>query len=43
MISLGFFRILELEFNDRVIFPMMQRFDIQAFENEFRMLNDQPF
>ena len=42
MISLGFFRILELEFNERLIFPMMQRFDFQASENEFMMLNDRP-
>jgi hypothetical protein len=32
MISLGFFRILELEFNERLILPAMQTLDMDAFE-----------
>jgi hypothetical protein len=38
MISLGFFRILELEFNERLILPMMQAFDMDAFEQELDAL-----
>jgi hypothetical protein len=40
MISLGFFRILELEFNERLIFPMMRSLDIEPLQNEQRKLQD---
>jgi hypothetical protein len=30
MISLGFFRILELEFNERLLLPMLDRLDLKA-------------
>jgi hypothetical protein len=38
MISLGFFRILELEFNERLIFPMMKTLDLEALEKDLNTL-----
>src|SRR5262249_15284021 len=38
MISLGFFRILELEFNERLIFPMMKTVDFKTLEDEYEKL-----
>lgn len=38
MISLGFFRILELEFNERLILPMLHAFDLDTFEQQFKIL-----
>jgi hypothetical protein len=38
MISLGFFRIVELEFNQRLVFPALQDIDLQALETELKRL-----
>jgi hypothetical protein len=36
--SLGFFRILELEFNERLIFPLVHQVDFAEFESLFETL-----
>jgi hypothetical protein len=41
MISLGFFRILELEFNERLIFPMVKSLDFEALNKELEALEKQ--
>ena len=38
MISLGFFRIAELEFNQRLVFPSLQSIDLTALETEMERL-----
>jgi hypothetical protein len=38
MISLGFFRIVELEFNERLIFPALENIDLEALETEMERL-----
>jgi hypothetical protein len=38
MISLGFFRVVELEFNERLIFPALQSIDLEALETETKRL-----
>ena len=38
MISLGFFRILELEFNERLIFPMAKALNLQVLEQNLAAL-----
>jgi hypothetical protein len=38
MISLGFFRVVELEFNERLIFPALRSVDIKTLENELDTL-----
>jgi hypothetical protein len=38
MLSLGFFRVLELEFNERLIRPMLPTFDPDAFDVELAKL-----
>ena len=41
MISLGFFRILELEFNERLILPMSKELDTELFEKKLSDLGTQ--
>ena len=41
MISLGFFRILELEFNERLIFPMIKTLDLEALEEKLAVLKSE--
>jgi hypothetical protein len=38
MISLGFFRILELEFNERLIFPMLELLHMESLNSDFSAL-----
>ena len=38
MISLGFFRILELEFNERLITPMLEMLDLEMLDREISAL-----
>ncbi len=40
MISLGFFRIVELEFNERLLFPALQSIDLDALETEIERLQN---
>jgi hypothetical protein len=42
MISLGFFRILELEFNARLILPILQKLDMERLEMGLAALKTEP-
>jgi hypothetical protein len=42
MISLGFFRILELEFNARLILPILQKLDMERLEIGLAALKTEP-